>query len=99
MSVDFLCFEQFEMSNVHPFDSQCTHLSLFSSYSAIECKNGTYGYNCVNSCSGHCLNDFACNKQTGHCDGGCDPGYTNSGCNKGKITDDCIYAVSVLSVL
>lgn len=51
-----------------------------------ECEDGTYGYDCTNNCSGHCLKDSPCNKQTGHCSGGCKPGYTNSNCNKGKIT-------------
>lgn len=53
-------------------------------FAFVECDNGTYGYNCVNSCSGHCLNGSICNKQTGHCDMGCDPGYTDSDCNKRK---------------
>lgn len=51
---------------------------------ATECDDGTYGYDCLNNCSGHCLNDTHCNKQTGHCDGGCKPGYTNDDCNKGE---------------
>lgn len=49
-----------------------------------ECRDGTYGYNYVNNCSGHCLKNTPCNKQTGHCDTGCDPGYTNRDCSKGK---------------
>lgn len=51
-----------------------------------ECDDGIYGYNCVNNCSGHCINNSPCNKQTGQCDKGCNPGYTNSKCNKGKYT-------------
>lgn len=51
----------------------------------VECNDVTYGYNCVNNCSGHCLNNYPCNKQTGHCDGGCDPGYKNDDCNDGEI--------------
>lgn len=57
-----------------------------------ECEDGTYGYDCTNNCSGHCLNVSTCNKQTGHCDKGCKPGYTNGDCNKGNITDQCLYA-------
>lgn len=56
-------------------------------YIETECDNGTYGYNCANNCSFHCLHDYMCDKQTGHCHGGCDPGYTNSGCKKGKTID------------
>lgn len=59
----------------------------------IECHEGAFGYNCVNNCSGHCLNNSACNKQTGHCDRGCNPGYTKSDCSKGKSTDRCTYAI------
>ena len=32
--------------------------------------------------------DSACNKQTGHCDGRCKPGYTNAFCSKGKFEDN-----------
>lgn len=53
-------------------------------FAFVECDNGTYGYYCVHSCSGHCLNGSICNKQTGHCDMGCDPGYTDNDCNKRK---------------
>lgn len=49
-----------------------------------ECDEGTYGYNCSNNCSDHCLNNSPCNKQTGHCDKGCNPGYTDSYCRKCK---------------
>lgn len=52
---------------------------------AIECADGTYGYACVNNCSGHCMNGSLCNKQTGHCDKGCNPGYTNRDCSRGVI--------------
>lgn len=52
----------------------------------LGCKDGTFGYNCINNCSSHCLTDYSCNKQTGHCDNDNDndPGYTNNKCNKGK---------------
>lgn len=53
-----------------------------------ECTDGNYGLNCVNNCSDHCLNDLPCNKQTGHCNGGCNPGYTNGDCSKGKFKDN-----------
>lgn len=55
-----------------------------------ECSDGTYGYNCVNKCSGHCLNDSSCNKQTGQCDGGCKPGYKDADCRKSKYIDNFV---------
>ncbi|XP_065938529.1 multiple epidermal growth factor-like domains protein 10 [Magallana gigas] len=35
----------------------------------------------VNNCSGHCLNNSPCNKHTGHCDKGCNQGYTGNNCS------------------
>ncbi|XP_078328156.1 uncharacterized protein LOC144623567 [Crassostrea virginica] len=46
------------------------------------CDDGTYGNNCVHNCSGDCLNGSSCNKQTGYCDMGCKPGYTNALCKE-----------------
>ena len=54
-------------------------------FSFVECENGTHGYNCVNKCSGHCMNNYPCNKQTGHCDRGCNPGYNKNNCSEGLI--------------
>uniref|UniRef100_K1R1W2 Multiple epidermal growth factor-like domains 10 n=1 Tax=Magallana gigas TaxID=29159 RepID=K1R1W2_MAGGI len=51
-------------------------------YCNTVCDDGTYGYNCVNNCSGHCLNGSHCNKHTGYCDEGCSPGYTDSDCSR-----------------
>ncbi|XP_056002467.1 multiple epidermal growth factor-like domains protein 10 isoform X2 [Ostrea edulis] len=46
-----------------------------------KCKMGTYGPNCIYNCSGHCLNDGICNRETGYCDTGCKSGYTGRYCN------------------
>lgn len=61
-----------------------------------ECNDGTYGYSCTNICSGHCLNDSPCNKRSGHCDGGCNPGYTNIDCNKGKFSLETYQGLVIL---
>uniref|UniRef100_A0A8B8BR14 Protein draper-like n=1 Tax=Crassostrea virginica TaxID=6565 RepID=A0A8B8BR14_CRAVI len=47
-----------------------------------KCEDGTYGNYCVHNCSGNCLNDSHCNRETGHCDTGCKPGYINALCNE-----------------
>lgn len=59
----------------------------------VECENGTYGYNCVNNCSGHCLNDSFCNIQTGNCDSGCTPGYSKNNCSEGFVFKVWIAAI------
>ena len=54
------------------------------------CSDGAYGYGCVHNCSGHCVDDSPCNKETGHCDRGCKAGYTNALCSKGKLKESLI---------
>lgn len=68
------------------------------SITIVECVDGTYGYNCDKNCSSHCLNNFPCNKQTGHCNEGCNPGYTNDNCSKGKFTDECVLWIVFISL-
>lgn len=74
---------------------------IYSSISTTvtECIDGTYGYNCINNCSGHCLGDYPCNKQTGHCDRGCNPGYTNMDCSKGRFTQNMLNLFKILVTL
>lgn len=48
-----------------------------------ECDAGFYGVNCSSSCSGNCEDGDPCNKVTGHCDSGCQPGYRNDKCDEG----------------
>lgn len=54
------------------------------SVSVTECYDGTYGFDCVNNCSGHCLNNSSCEKHNGQCKNGCNPVYTNLLCNERK---------------
>lgn len=48
----------------------------------VECDYGTFGYDCIGQCSTNCFNELPCNKKTGHCDNGCNLGYTDSDCSK-----------------
>ena len=66
---------------------------IINCFAVVVCEDGTFGYDCINNCSGNCLDDSPCNKQTGHCEGGCKPGYTNVLCNKR------IYMTNSLSLL
>lgn len=58
-----------------PRKNQCFFIVYL--YAHIDCDDGT------SNCTGHCLNKFPCNKQTGNCERGCNPGYSNSNCSKG----------------
>lgn len=72
---------------ISPIVNVCTkyYLTFLLILIVTECGEGSFGYNCTNNCSGHCLHNSPCNKQTGHCDGGCRPGYTNADCNDGSL--------------
>ena len=59
--------------------------TLYNLLFYLVCDNSTYGSNCVHNCSRNCLNDSPCNKETGHCEAGCNPGYTNKLCNQGSF--------------
>lgn len=60
----------------------------FNLITVLVCDEGYYGYDCGNTCSGHCLNSSPCNKQTCHCDKGCNSGYSNSDCSRSNLTDE-----------
>lgn len=40
------------------------------------------GHNCISIC-GHCVNGKPCQRDTGVCDLGCDPGYQTLHCIEG----------------
>ncbi|XP_064605945.1 scavenger receptor class F member 2-like [Liolophura sinensis] len=48
------------------------------------CDPGTWGNNCVLTCSENCVK-LTCNVTTGVCDGGCNSGYTGGRCGTGNI--------------
>lgn len=52
-----------------------------------ECKEGLYGINCSQQCVGHCRAGATCNHVTGHCDKGCDDGWTGVMCYIGDTRD------------
>lgn len=49
----------------------------------IACREGWFGVNCSQRCSGHCKDNATCNDVTGQCDGGCNAGWTGTLCEKG----------------
>ena len=50
-----------------------------------ECPDGRYGRNCKKKCSKHCIISERCDSVIGQCVGGCQSGWKNNQCDKGKI--------------
>ena len=46
-----------------------------------ECPVGLYGANCEEFCSSNCREERVCDKVTGHCEGGCQAGWTQPKCD------------------
>lgn len=57
--------------------------NVYHIFCITECKEGWYGVNCSQQCSGHCRDGAICNQVTGLCDGGCEVGWTGYLCDKG----------------
>ena len=55
----------------------------------LECSHGMYGHNCLGSCRIACKVPERCDKVTGHCNGGCQAGWTGLWCEEGKILVLC----------
>lgn len=49
----------------------------------LECPDGQYGRNCLQTCSKNCHVSNTCDKKTGACHGGCIEGWKLPQCNKG----------------
>ncbi|XP_078328062.1 uncharacterized protein LOC111112519 [Crassostrea virginica] len=48
-----------------------------------DCPSGLYGSNCSQNCSMTCGDPGECDMRTGHCNGGCQVGWTGAMCEKG----------------
>ncbi|XP_078328494.1 uncharacterized protein LOC144623747 [Crassostrea virginica] len=48
-----------------------------------DCPEGLYGRNCLQNCSMTCGDPGRCDIMTGHCNGGCQVGWTGAMCEKG----------------
>lgn len=59
---------------------------MFDKYTsdALDCPNGQFGKDCMNSCSENCIETSRCDRFTGQCEGGCKPGWTGTTCVIGK---------------
>lgn len=50
----------------------------------LECFTGKYGFNCKENCSIHCGVPERCDRVTGKCEGGCQPGWSDLTCKTSK---------------
>ena len=58
---------------------------------SIACHEGRYGERCSNLCSETCGGlANTCDRVDGACKNGCDPGYTGTKCDQGKLS--CYWA-------
>lgn len=48
------------------------------------CSRSFYGKNCMEQCSKNCNETTSCDRVTGGCEGGCEPGWTGITCNDGE---------------
>lgn len=48
----------------------------------LECSIGLYGENCDNKCSEYCSELRRCDRFTGQCYGGCQPGWFTKTCEQ-----------------
>nr|XP_022305088.1 N-acetylglucosamine-1-phosphodiester alpha-N-acetylglucosaminidase-like [Crassostrea virginica] len=55
-----------------------------------DCPSGLYGSNCSQNCSMTCGDPGECDMRTGHCDGGCQVGWTGAMCEKGFSSCTCV---------
>ncbi|XP_062602860.1 multiple epidermal growth factor-like domains protein 10 [Saccostrea cucullata] len=60
------------------------------------CPEGTFGINCKQNCNEHCSIPYRCNRGTGECEGGCQPGWEGlrceSACTENNYGKNCSYA-------
>ena len=54
--------------------TSCFHFSM------IVCDAGYYGISCQYNCSGNCLDGEECNRESGNCSKGCEPGFMGTDC-------------------
>lgn len=57
------------------------HYVLYS----LECSHGMYGHNYLGNCIMTCKVPERCDRITGHCNDGCQAGWTGFWCEEGKI--------------
>ena len=57
-------------------------LNYYTSYFLKECDDFHYGFNCNETCNVNCK---GCNRTTGECQNGCNPGWTGNRCREGDM--------------
>ena len=59
-------------------------MHIIFSFVSSDCDSGEYGAGCKQKC-GHCSNLSDCDKYTGECPHGCDPGYYPPFCQESEF--------------
>ena len=74
------------------YKTKCSRVSSLS----IDCRVGRYGEWCSNLCSETCGGlANTCDRVDGACKNGCDPGYTGTKCDQGKLS--CYWTINLQS--
>lgn len=68
---------------MHTFPFMRIHVS------SIACPVGSFGYDCQAKCSVHCAVPDRCDRVTGECEDGCQPGWKGVTCDKRKRQVHC----------
>ena len=79
-----ICLNDFQLTlmitKTIPSFNSCKQVLFFF----LECPIGLYGVNCLQNCSLTCGHPGKCDRVTGHCNGGCQRGWTGVRCEEGK---------------
>lgn len=67
-------------------ESKCFPFEYLRRFVPIGCSDGWYGVNCSQQCVEHCRDGTSCSQVNGHCDRGCDAGWTGFICEKRNYT-------------
>ena len=80
----YVCYCSREQIKVSTCYNSNIYLNIIS-INIPECQDKFYGRNCSQQC-GHCLNHEPCNKDTGHCNKGCQSYFQYPLCQGNSIT-------------
>ena len=75
---------------------QCVQYTVFK-YFFVACEDGYFGDMCTQKCSENCNQAGICNKTTGVCLDGCQPGWMGDFCDSGIFQFYTFHIIHILS--